>query len=161
MTRLFILVFYCLVIIAAEAQSCSPTFKEIFDFGVGDEFYYSADERDGICPVRPCSSWHRKEKKKILSRNVIGDTLKYVVDHFKYTYTYYPRAPYPYDRQGSSSRFIDTLIYVDSLNNVWNKCYTDTVRTFDNLYGTYIENRRYSLDRLLDFSPIFELTQPF
>ncbi len=86
---------------------CSPTLREIYDFEVGDQFFYRITDRSD--DARGPEYYYDYENFEIMSKYVNGDTLRYV--------------------RKSDKNLLDTLLIVDSINHPLNGCnyYRDTI----------------------------------
>jgi hypothetical protein len=76
MKNILLLVFFICSINQANAQStnCSPTFSEIFNFEIGDEFLYGIQENPGGGTQ---DYWYSQQRITILDKIVSGDTIIY------------------------------------------------------------------------------------
>jgi hypothetical protein len=128
------------------AQPCSPTFKEIFDFHVGDYFKYE-DEYSVIGYVNL-----KTNSYTITGRRERGDTLLYTI---KGTFNTF-QVNYRYGREDTLNyRTIlieDTLIYIDSVNHFLNKC-AGTMYD-DGALNEYCEKNsgRYTSVRIVEYN---------
>ncbi len=114
---------------------CSPTLREIYDFEVGDQFFYRTtkivhDTREYL--------YYSYENYEIISKYINGDTLRYV--------------------RKSDKNIFDTLHFVDSTFHPLNHCnkYGDTIlnqscmdltrETWSQVYITrYLEGQRLKM----------------
>jgi hypothetical protein len=106
------------------AQECSPTFREIFDFNVGDYFEYQTGHYDyGSFPLL-ITYTTRTQSYIITERFEKGDTLFYARKGNGNILSLYNYGDgYSEDTLGHSEYLIlDTLIYIDSTAHYLNKC---------------------------------------
>ena len=116
-------------------QVCSPTFKEIYDFRVGDYFqyeYYSPD-MCGECSVH--NNYITTEFFTIKERRQNGDSILFTrtgeVVKALWHSSYNPWISYQ-----NTLIINDTLISVDSVNHFLNKCPGDTIIN-NSIWNTY------------------------
>ncbi len=131
---------------AAQAQ-CSPTLKEIYDFEVGDQFFYRETYQQD--DVGRSYYTYRYEDYKITDKISNGDTLQFI--------------------RLSNTNSIDTLFFIDSANHALNRCfyipdttlpicgsYRSTGREYIRIYNTIDpSNRKYKLFGTRYFSEIY------
>jgi hypothetical protein len=96
LTVFIVLVGFCSDV--AQAQ-CSPTLKEIYDFEVGDQFFYRETTKQYDPREHITYAYH---DFKIIDKYVSGDTLQYI--------------------RLSNKNIRDTLFFVDSANHPLNRC---------------------------------------
>jgi len=99
-------------------QECNPTFKEIFNFQMGDYFNYESN----LWTEWPGSTIVKNESYTITKKEEHGDTIYYVrkgkvteVDNPPIG----PGQPPPYI---TKYEIYDTLVYIDSVNHFLNSC---------------------------------------
>lgn len=135
MKRLLILTFIFFKSSSAFNQSCSPTFKEIFDFQVGDFFRYE----DGVTSY--AADWSKTltfESYTIKERKEYSDTLVYVRSGKGKEFLYYYCYPSPGDDchdiwelySSGTYPINDTIVYIDSINHFLNKCSDSLISVF-------------------------------
>jgi hypothetical protein len=100
-------------------QECNPTFKEIFNFQVGDYFNYEINEWQ--------ESWgggiKKNESYTITKKEEHGDTVYYVRKGKVTEIDENPIGPGPWPPPSIRKYEInDTLVYVDSANHFLNAC---------------------------------------
>ena len=102
-------------------DSCSPGFREIYDFNVGDVFQYATESYGFYGGIT--HETKTKLKYTISERTINGDTFIYVrkgIQRFDFScdggWSWECETP-------SSSRHInDTMYYIDSADHILNKC---------------------------------------
>lgn len=129
-----------------QAQ-CSPTLREIYDFEVGDQFFYRETYQQDDVGGPYYTYWY--EDYKITDKISNGDTLQFI--------------------RLSNTNSIDTLFFIDSANHALNRCFyiTDTTlpycgsfwsldHDFIRIYRTRDStNRKYKLFGTRSISEIF------
>jgi hypothetical protein len=142
------IIFMALILVKtsfAFNQECSPTFKEIFDFQVGDYFVYNYYTPVCTGCVWPDYDIRRNDSFTISGRNEIGDTLLYTrtgTGHYIKIYRdiYTPGMP-SHVFFDSTYLINDTLRYIatdyEHINDcpgTWNTPYTgfDSIKTIQN-----------------------------
>ncbi|MFT5725429.1 MAG: hypothetical protein ACI9JN_002554 [Bacteroidia bacterium] len=118
---IFLIVFVFFWTDVAQAQ-CSPTLREIYDFEVGDQFFYRQTRRTD--DVRSYYSYNH-EDYTIVGKYISNDTIRYeLLNH---------------------ENVLDTILIIDSINHPLNQCngsryhissdciYPDTTKAFAHL----------------------------
>lgn len=92
---------FCLSLISIKAQLNSPNYKQIYDFQVGDIFFYKITFSDCSSGTGECSHQISYERYEIKGKEIKGDTTIYVrlINNIQQ----------------------DTIAYIDSVNNLLNK----------------------------------------
>ncbi|NJK87685.1 MAG: hypothetical protein HC906_18635 [Bacteroidales bacterium] len=110
-------------------QDCSPLFKEIFDFRIGDYFNYITNYNTadaGYTTTQELSEWYI-----ITSSIQKNDTLGYVRMGFASDFRTY-ESYFLNERDTSLNVYFihDTVIYVDSVNHFLNQCKDSVVDVY-------------------------------
>ena len=111
----------------SEADSCGPSFKEIYDFQVGDVYQYvekSSSSAGGAYPTTRITS-----KFTITDKIINGDTLLYSIDGIRKVDNWCDGIGFGpgCDFTSKSNLFSDRLMFIDSVNHCLNKCEGDLV----------------------------------
>ena len=149
-----------------DLEEDTLTFKEIFDFQVGDVFQYVRESSSSAGGVYPTDHWTKRYS--IVSKDVSGDTLRYAIQGVvKYEHWCQGLTPGPFcDYTIESERFNGTLVYIDSSNHFLNMPLDSLVRGFHPLederseeYYLYSRIRiNNGIDGLYEFSEIYDGT---
>ena len=113
----------------AESDTCSPSFKDIYDFQVGDVFQYVKESWTS----GGGAGYNTKTTTKytITNKTVNGDTLMYPITGIKKYERYCDIGPFPGCEYYSESGFInDKLIFIDSAKHYLNCCKNELISDF-------------------------------
>lgn len=113
------------------SENCKPTFKEIFDFAVGDIFQDENISQSSAGGAGPTTTITRKYT--VTNKTVNGDTMHYTIKGIKrIDYTCEGNRPYPEWCQQSSevSEFTQSIVYIDSANHYLNRCDSAVIENF-------------------------------
>jgi len=117
MKRIFILILILVNTGLLFAQECSPNYKEVFDFNVGDYFHYVTSTGDDEGDFT-----NKTESYIIVQRLEKGDTLEYIRkgihESLSMTYWLHRHDTSFYEK----SIIYDTVQYIDSTDHFLNKC---------------------------------------
>lgn len=114
----FFLAVLLLISYGTYAQDCSPSLNEIYDFEVGSIFQYRN--------VNTASNggnqryYNVVERYTVIDKWIINDTIGYIRDGVRQTYTEYDFNYEPIIKQ--TSDFCDTVIVIDSALHPMNAC---------------------------------------
>jgi hypothetical protein len=113
----------------AEIDSCNPSFKEIYDFQIGDVFQYVNESWTSAGGAGMIVK--RTSKYSIANKWIFGDTLVYSISGIKRFEYSCEIGPFPgCETHSESNTFQDTLYYIDSINHSLNKCKDELVSNF-------------------------------
>jgi len=109
MRKIILIVIVGLNLINVYCQSNNPNFKQIYDFQVGDIFLYKTINTDCVTGIGNCDIKTSYDKFEIINRIINNDSIVY------------------YRKHNDSNSSIDTVVYVDSVNNILDKNNNDLV----------------------------------
>ena len=105
-------------------DTCGPSFKDIYNFEVGDVFQYFqphyGENQSGFI------SSDITTKYTIIDKTIVGDTFNYKIKGIKYTDNYCSCSLSKKDKT-SSVIINENLIYIDSSNHFLNKCKNELI----------------------------------
>lgn len=117
--------------IKSSADTCTPDFKEVYNFQIGDVFQYveeSSTSIGGLYPTTKITS-----KYSIESKTANGDTLMYSISGIRRTDSWCagnPTSDPICDPSSYSEFFNETLVYIDSAMHFLNRCKDELVSGF-------------------------------
>lgn len=115
-----------------EVDTCSPNFKEVYDFQVGDVFQYVNNSWSSAGGTG--YNYKTTTKYTIRSKSELADTLTYSIDGVVRDEFYCDIGPWPGCEYKSSFKLYQNILrHVDSTDHFLNKCNNELV-SFD-FYG--------------------------